>query len=244
MSLEYDSVVTRYSPHLKEKVHRLRNQGKTYREIRSILQTRIPKSTLSEWCRNISLPSDYTDKVAQLNMGNLGKARIIALKKNKIKREEFFRKIQATNSPIASKIHNNQTAKIALAMLCLGEASKYNGKTAFYLGSSNPRIITLFLELLRRCFHFDTSKVRCTIQCRADQDPEELKKYWMDVTQVPKRLFYKPNIDPRTRGKPTRRSNYMGVLRINYLDTKVQLELESLAHLVYNEIQRARSLKG
>ena len=132
-------------------------------------------------------------------------------------------------------------------MLCLGEASKYNPKTrpAFTLGNSDARIITIFLELLKQCFRFDIEKIRCTVQCRADQDTKALETFWMDVTGIPKRLFYKPHIDPRTKGKPTKKPNYKGVLRIDYFDSKVQHDLESLANLIYNILaKRARSLNG
>ena len=123
-------------------------------------------------------------------------------------------------------------------MLCLGEASKYGGgSSSFSLGSSDRRIVVLFLKLLKKCFDFNLEKVRCTVQCRADQDTERLEKYWRKVVGVPKRLFYKPLVDPRTRGKPTRKSNYRGVLKVDYFSTRVQLELESLADLVYNQVE-------
>ncbi len=63
---------------------------------------------------------------------------------------------------------------------------------------------------------------------------DELEKYWMNVTKVPKRLFYKSRIDPRTIGKPTRKKEYKGVLKIDYFDSKVQHDLESLENLMYN----------
>ena len=122
-------------------------------------------------------------------------------------------------------------------MLCLGEASKYGGgSSSFSLGSSDPRIVVLFLRLLKKCFDFNLEKVRCTVQCRADQDIDALQNYWLKVTGVPKRLFYKPLVDPRTKGKPTKKSNYRGVLKVDYFSTRVQLELESLADLVYNQV--------
>jgi hypothetical protein len=104
----------------------------------------------------------------------------------------------------------------------------------------NPHVI-LLLELMKKCFAFDMNKTRATVQCRADQDTDKLKKYWHNISQIPERLFYKPLIDPRTKGKPTKRKNYMGVLRIDYFDTKLQLELESLADLVYNNLSRNRA---
>ncbi len=222
-----------YSANLIQKVLGLRNQGKTYGEIRLLLKQSIPKSTLSDWCKKATLPKNYTDRISKLNLNNLNKARLIAHEINKIKREDLLEEIQNTNLPIAALIQNQKIAKIALAMLCLGEASRTRG--TFNLGSSDSRIITLFIELLNKCFAFDLKKVRCTVQCRADQDTKMLETYWQNVTKVPKRLFYKTRIDPRTKGKPTKNKNYMGVLRVDYLNTKAQIDLETLAQLLYNQ---------
>ena len=222
------------------KVRKLRSSGKTYKEIRDYLNTKIPKSTLSVWCRSISLSSQDIDRINRLNLMNLAKARSVAMAANKIKRENFFKEIEKVNIPISKKINNVEVAKIALSMLCLGEASKYNvlTRSAFHLGSSDPRIIIIFLALLNRCFNFDLEKIRCTVQCRADQNTEALENYWMSLTGIPKRLFYKAQIDQRTKGKPTKKMDYRGVLRVDYFDSKVQLELESLSHLIYNLLRK------
>ena len=229
--------MSRYPQNIIDKVKLLRSQGKTYGEIQQNIGQKFPKSTLSEWCKNTPLPIDYQKRISRLNLGNLGKARSIAREINKIKREEFFEKISAVNSPIAKKIYDRKVAKIALSMLCLGEASKSDRGSVFCLGNSDHRIITLFINLLKTCFdNFDSSKIRCTVMCRADQDIENLEKYWLGVVNIPKTQFYKTTIDPRTVGKPTKRTNYKGVLRVDYFNSKIQLELESLAQLIYNRV--------
>lgn len=194
-------------------------------------------STSSDMCKKVKLPEEYEKRIAQLNLQNLSKAQQIARGMKKIKREEFFQKLEKLNTPIVRRILDKKVAKIALAMLCLGEASKYNpkGSRSFSLGNSDPRIIILFLKLLEYCFDdFDQKKIRCTVQCRADQNIKELEKYWMKVTKIPAGLFYKSRIDPRTIGKPTKKKGYKGVLKINYFNTKTQLDLEFLADLIYN----------
>lgn len=236
----------RYPRELISKVQKLRSLGKTYGEIRAFISQAIPKSTLSGWCKDIKLPDDYLERISKLNTENLGKGRRIALEINKIKREEFFKNLEKINIPVAKRIADKDIAKIALAMLCLAEGTKYNPKRrpSFCLGNSDPRIIVIFLELLKHCFGFNLEKVRCTVQCRADQDIKLLENYWMKITGVPKRLFYKSRVDPRTVGKPTKKTDYKGVLRIDYFDYKVQHDLENLENLVYNFVARARSLKG
>ena len=228
----------RYNTALIHEVRRLRMLGKTYGEINTQLHQKIPKSTLAEWCKSVSLPQAYAERIAKLNIVNLHKGRLIGQEINKIKREEFLTAIKQVNTPIATSIHKIDVAKIALAMLCLGEASKYTKtRKAFTLGSSDPRIIVIFLELLKRYYPFSPEKVRCTVQCRADQDIERLESFWRKITKVPRHLFYKARIDPRTKGIATKKENYKGVLRVDYMDTKVQLELEALADLVYNQLK-------
>ncbi len=223
----------RYSADIIQQARLLRSRGRTYSEINLLLERNIPKSTLSEWCKNTLLPPNYAERIISLNVNNLNKARLIAFKVNKIKREDFLKTIEDINLPIAEKIHHQEIAKIALAMLCLGEAGRTKG--SFNLGSSDPRIIRLVIALLKKCFSFNPEKIRCTLQCRADQDVVLLEKYWIGFTGVPKRLFYKAQIDPRTKGKPTKKSNYKGVLRVDYFDSKVQIELETLARLLYKQ---------
>lgn len=224
------------NPSLRSEARRLRTLGLTYGEINTELQMKIPKSTLSEWCKNVSLPESYRKRIAELNITNFNKARLIGLEVNKVKREELLQGIVDINLPLSHRIKDREIAKIALSMLCLGEASRTRG--SFSLGSSDPRIIIIFLQLLKVCFNFRVEKVRCTVQCRADQDTEILEKFWLDVTKIPKRLFYKTRVDPRTMGRPTRKKNYKGVLKVDYFDTRVQIELETLADLVYNRLSK------
>jgi len=231
--------VNRYSKDLVSKIRKLRSDGKTYSEINKTLHTKLAKSSLHWICKDTLLPLSYINRISRLNVENLGKARATSLAVRQAKKEEFEEKIYQINLPIANKINNKNTAKIALAMLCLGEASKSGGKSSFCLGNSDHRIITLFLRFLKICFEdFDSKKIRCTVQCRADQDTSELERYWQEASKIPFDQFYKTRIDPRTIGKPTLKKGYRGVLKVDYLNTKTQLELESLAQLVYNRVSK------
>ena len=127
---------------------------------------------------------------------------------------------------------------IALAMLCLGEASKSKTKhRQFSFGNSDSRIITIFLQLLKRTNEFNPTKIRCTVQCRADQNTTDLEAFWQKITRITKTQFYPTRTDPRTIGKPTANSNYKGVLVVDYYNRKVQLMLESLANLIFNQLK-------
>lgn len=214
----------------------LRALGQTYSEINEKLGIKIPKSTLSYWCKNIDLPCTYKEKVIEINGNNLKMARQKALLINSAKRSKYLRELDKANFYLSKKISSHEVSKIALAMLCLGEASKSGSSSSFYFGNSNSNIIAIFLALLKKHPNFDSSKIRCTVQCRADQNTGILEKYWKTIVGLPGVKFYKPQVDQRTKGKPTLRSSYKGVLRIDYLDNSVRLELESLSKLIYNNL--------
>src|SRR6185369_13329269 len=109
---------------VKEKVRELRSAGKMYSEIRQILKLSIPKSTLGTWCKGIEL-----DKQSQQRVENkINKTLIIARAKARSviaeKRQKYLGEIYKNNNYLAAKLKDNGVAKIALAMLYLGEGSK------------------------------------------------------------------------------------------------------------------------
>ena len=141
----YNVLMARYSLGIKREIQKLREQGKTYGEINQRLGVKVPKSTMFYWCRNVLLPVDYPEKLKKINRKNLSEARVLAWKANKISRRIFLDQINRESLPVAKTIKDNSTGLVALAMLCLGEASKYKSKhRRFSLGSSDPRIITIF----------------------------------------------------------------------------------------------------
>ncbi|MFZ2152983.1 MAG: hypothetical protein WAV41_02900 [Microgenomates group bacterium] len=222
---------------LKDRAKLLRKEGHTYSQINSILDTSVPKSTLSSWLKDIPLSKKAVSKIQKINNDNLIKARKSAINGNYLKQQKYLESINFKNKPVALHITNFDTGMIALSMLCLGEASKAKSKhRSFSLGSSDPRIIIIFLKLLKRFSNFDITKIRCTVQCRADQNTKTLERYWQKVTQIPFDQFYSTRIDQRTINKPTKNTEYKGVLVIDYYNRNTQLILESLANLVYNQL--------
>lgn len=216
----------------------------SYRDIDKDLGVSIPKPTMATWCKGVELPEGYMDRLNEWHRERLVGMRKKALVVNRRKREQFFEELRVKCGPVAESICDPDTAKIALAMLCLGEASKYSKdrRGPFCFANSNPEIITIFLKLMYACFSLKKDKFRCTVQCRADQDTKQLECFWQGLTGIPFSQFYPARPDTRTEGKPTRRPNYKGVLRIDYLDVKIQHELEMVSRVVHEIIQPNNSL--
>lgn len=215
---------------LKNDALKLRKSGRSYGEIREILKAKIPKSTLSYWFKDILLSDKNKHRIKKIILSKAEEGRIKALKTNKDKRGLYLESIKKKVSHLPNLIDNKEIAKLALTMLYLGEGSKTR-RGALMFGNSNPDIIKLFLKILRTCYDVDESKFRCTVQCRADQDPTILKEFWFDITKIPRGQFYKPRIDLRTIGRPSRKLGYKGVCRIDYFSADIYNELIILCDL-------------
>lgn len=221
---------SKYYPY-KEKTINLRKTGKTYSEIREILNVPIPKSTLSCWCKNINLSESQKNRIKQKISKNAEKGREIALETNKKKRLFYLKSIEKRVSHLSNKIKDKDTAKIALAMLYLGEGNK-NERNGLTFGNSSPTIIKIYLKLLRQCYNVNENKFRCTVQCRADQNTKKLENFWSKTTNIPLRNFYKAQIDPRTIGKPSKKIDYKGVCRVNYFSNELFFEFKNIVKVI------------
>lgn len=210
----------------------LRSVGKTYSEIMIELKVRIPKSTISSWCENVCLPGWYQAKIDKLNKKNLTKGQKMAQVSNRIKREKFLRSLLEKNKHIAEKVRNNDILKALLAILYLGEGSKWKSHSGLILGSSDPIIIKLYLKFLELCYGIKPETMKCRISYRADQDLNQLQKYWSNVAGIPLKNFYKTIPDPRTIGKPTKKKEYRGVCVISGGSSTIQLELEKIPEII------------
>lgn len=214
-----------YPEELREEARRLRREGWSLGEISKRLGP--PKNTLTLWVRGIELTPEQQVRIKEheaqaltLNQ-RLGaeyhrQARLKRIRIEKEKAETFLNQLD--------DLH--RTNHIAAAMLYLGEGAKREG--AFSLGNSNPQVICYWMYLLRTSFTIDESKFSLQIASRFDQDVEELHRYWADLTGVNRVI--RGTVDPRTEGKPTKRTGYKGVCAVIYYDLSIRRYLDALAH--------------
>ncbi|MEI8232553.1 MAG: hypothetical protein WCG44_02300 [bacterium] len=209
----------------------LRARGYTYREICSYLNEKIPKSTLNGWIRDIPTPPWYQEKISKLSQTNIKRIHELAAVKNKSILEQRLREIRSRNVSLIN-IVDRPVAKLILSTLYWCEGNKYPSSKYLKFGNSDPKMISLFITLLRLCYELDESKFRMTVQCRADQDQTMLSKYWKEITGIPSSQHYNPRIDSRSIGKPTQKLNYHGVCVIDFFDSDLQCELQFTGELL------------
>ena len=162
---------------------------------------------------------------------NLIGARKVARQKQQSARQKYLSQIRDDNANLSLLMQSTGVSKIALAMLFLTEGSKRSGSLVFC--NSDPRVIELFLHLLRYCYKLGEEKFRCTVQCRADQNVQKLESFWSGITGIPIKQFCKAQIDKRSVGKPTKKDTYMGVCRIDYYSAHIFNELSEVVEILY-----------
>ncbi len=213
----------------------LRKWGLTYSEIQLQIGKNIPKSTLSYWCRGVKLSERQLNRILALGKENLIRARSAAVRSKAVSRkrrlEEGYKQAKGYLGDVSLR-----EAKIALAMLYLGEGYKFPASRGLKLGSSDPRIVNTFIHLLRLCFDVRPEDLKCLISYRADQNLDELMSFWAAKTGIPRDNFYQSKADPRTVNKPTKNSEYKGVAVVSSKGVTNQLELDHIANVLLEAI--------
>lgn len=228
----YDILMDRQRELIKQKVQSLRRKGKTYREIVENLNLFVPKSTLSGWCKEIILSDKQQRRIEEINQKNFTITRLRGIKLKEERRKVFYNNLNLANKPLFELCRKDLLVKkVVLVTLYLAEGSKTR-RGSLMFGNSDPKIVRLFVNLMRECYKIDESKFRCTVQCRADQNIKNLETFWSHVTKIPSKQFYTARVDKRTIGQKSRKLDYKGVCRIDYFSSVVDLELKYLAQKI------------
>ena len=231
MELSYGTVITMRTQ-TKLAAIQLRKLGRSYGEIASLLN--VPsKGTLSHWLNGVILNEKAVARIKRKTEKNLVKARIAAQKKSKELREQVLEVIRKNALMVKKGVDGNiNSLKLALAFLYLGEGSKWKSHSGLQLGSSDPEIVELYIQLLEKCYRIDRKSLHCYICHRADQNLVTLQRFWSRKIHIPLKNFYKSIPDKRTIGKPTKNKNYKGVCVVSGGSSKIQLELEMIPRVV------------
>lgn len=163
---------------------------------------------------------------------NLTKAQKMAWISNKAKQEKFLQSLRDKNKYLIKKMKDIDISKMILSILHITEGGRWRSHRGLYFGSSDPIVIKLYLCLLQKCYGLKINQFKVRICHRADQNLQELKKFWSHITAVPIENFYDSKPDPRTIGKVTQKKEYKGVCVVTCAGTHIQLELETIPKLL------------
>ena len=209
----------------------LRREGRSLLEISQALG--IPKNTISMWVREVVLSDAQRAQLEEKCRVAGAQGRPLAVEAWRKRIDLWKTSIEQDVKPLgALPFSNPAIGKVACGLLYICEGGRYPASRQLTFGNSDPRMIALFLRLLRSYFAVDGKKFRARVMHRWDQNGEMLRQFWSHRTGIPLTQFFASYADARTQGRPTKRLDYRGVCAIHYPSTTLQYQLQAIGESV------------
>lgn len=224
--------------HLQNKAVSLRKAGDSITSIEK--QLGIPRSTLSNWFKDISLTKKQLELLEKNKIKGLVKARKKAVVWHNNQKKERLKNAEKRAVEILTRIdaNNPDILTLALAILYLGEGSKKKVETA--LGSSDPLILKFFINTVCKLFNLSRDNLHCQLNLRADQNIKNLTNFWSKELKIPSDNFYTPSVDKRTIASKTY-PGYKGVCQVYCGNSAIQRILVSLSRQYCEKVSQLDS---
>lgn len=225
----------------KEKAVVLRKQGLSYGEI--IKQVHVAKSSLSLWLKGIPLSDKDRKRLYTKNVHLMARG-------GQSQKERRKREVEAILATAAQEIDfplSDETFRLMGAALYWAEGSKTG---MFVFTNSDPHLILFMVRWIGKMFHIPARQLRGRLNIYQQQNDDEIKRFWSDLTGIPVTNFGKTFVKPMSTG--FKKNNlYFGTMRIEVpksVDLKhrtfgwVQAALQSVAPRIHLVQKRWQSL--
>lgn len=209
----------------------MRLDGSSFSEINQKLK--VPKSTLSLWVKDIPKPQNmyFTNQKEWLD-----KIRILAAKANRAKRQKVIKTIELEVEKDVkdwNSFSSKEMQKTILAVLYWAEGTK--GRQVLQFANTDPRLILLFVTLLRKAFVIDETKLRVRLHLHYYHKEKEVKGFWSNLLGIPLSQFNKTYRKHRSREKVFRR-NFGGICFIKYNSVYLQERIMQYAYAIAEKL--------
>jgi len=194
----------------KRKAIELRIQGKSFREIRSIIPN-LSKSTLSGWLKNVKLTPEQEKRLRKNIKKITYNARVKSAWTRKQKRIAQIKYITKQARKELPSLLKNPLFLIGLS-LYWAEGSKSSESVQFT--NSDPRLIKIMMRWFKEVCKIPEEKLRIHIYIHKVYRNENCEKFWSKVTGVSVSKFGKTTYKP-TPHKVKKNLDYKGVCRID-----------------------------
>lgn len=197
---------------IKEKAKLLRKQGYSYGNLSKELK--VPRSTLHQWVCGIKRPTKYSklDRIRWIK-----EIQPLGAQGNHMRREKNIQNIiNETKKEIAHLQINQEMKKAVLSSLYWAEGSKITGGMCF--ANTDPKLVLLFINLLRSCYDLDESRLRVRLHLHYYHRAKIVKQFWSKLLKIPTTQFEKIYRKSRSKEK-TFRKNFGGICFVRYHST-------------------------
>jgi len=206
----------------KLQAQKLRKKGYSYSQIQK--QLKVPKSTLSGWCRDIALTEKQALKLFNNKLKGAAKGRIIGAKRQQQKRIKETKKLLNQGIKDIGKLTKKEQF---IAGICLyaAEGTKTDKQCSF--SNSDPKLIKFMSDWFRNFCSVSENKLRGAIWIHDNLNVKNAIEYWSKLTGIPSSQFYKTYIAKNKTGSKKIRKNIhqYGVFSVKFSDAKIHRRL-------------------
>lgn len=176
----------------------LRAQGWTLSEICE--EVGCSKASASLWCRDVEIDEEVLEQRRRERFlaGNEGARRRGPNKLQRRKAAEI-EEMRLDGRRVVGHLSERDLMVAGIALYA-GEGSKTPGEVRF--ANSDPRMIAMFVEWMRRCFGVDPATMRLRLYLHEGLDLEAANRFWSALTGIPIDRFrapYRAVADPSIR---------------------------------------------
>lgn len=170
----------------RRKVIELRLQGKSYSEIKKIVN--VSKSSLSLWLRNVPLTEDQILGLKEKKERAIERY-IETMKLKRLKRSSLYYKDQVKKwIPLSDR-----EVFVAGLFLYLGEGNKAS-RNSIGITNTDPSVIKFALYWIINSLKVPREKICISLHLYSDMDVEKESNYWLKELQMDRSFLRKPYI--------------------------------------------------
>jgi hypothetical protein len=202
----------------KKQAVELRKEGLTYKEIKQRLH--VPKSTLSNWLRDIELTDSQNKRIYDKNI----KIRKMFVSYNKLKRAEAIKRKSGIFLKAQQEVGHltKRELKLIGAALYWAEGAKSIEPGMAIFANSDPAMVILIMRWFRDICKVPEYKFRLKVQSYDKGKVAEHELFWSKLTGVPLEQFIKP-YTKQSKYSKLRRGNILpyGTLHVRIADVNL-----------------------
>ncbi len=207
---------------LKLLAQKMRRQGRSYLKIMHTLH--IPKSTVSDWCKDIQLTKKQLQELYESKKSGALKGSIIAAEKKKKVRIAQTQALFLEGKKNVGLL-NKRDRFIAGIAFYASEGTKTDKGCA--LANSDPRIIQFMINWFKEFCHTPLGKFRGALWLHEDLSEIAAKEFWSKITGIPISQFYKSyRVRSKDESKKIRKNIHTyGVFTFYVSDVKIARQM-------------------
>ena len=170
----------------KNEAIKLRERGFSYNEI--MKKVFVSKSTLSLWCRDITLTASQEERLQKKKLMGAELGRTRGAKRQQRRRIRVTQDIILKAIKAVGKL-NKRERFVAGIGLYLGDGNKGDRGVGF--SNANPEIIKFMVNWFEEFLQDSNKKIKCALWLHDNLDENKAKKFWSEYLGIPESQFTK-----------------------------------------------------